>query len=256
MLVTTWAGVPPDGWRKEVCISATNVQQDKPRIIAINYFIHTVWRGNSNGENELFYKRSIDDGFSWQSDMQISNAGYVDEVWDGYTIAGDEQGNIYIVWSQGIQWQDYTMWMSHSTDNGFSWSAPEAIDVGLQYDNLKEPFPYLTVDESGCLHLAFQYYYYDGQYNYYLCYSQNSGAGWTNYEEIHSGDASNQMYFVLLTHNQIPHIVFSVKTTTRASKIWHAKRISANNWEETEIVYILGPVYQVDFAKGVMTTSM
>jgi hypothetical protein len=182
--------------------------------------------------------------------MQISNAGYVDEVWDGYTIAGDEQGNIYIVWSQGIQWQDYTMWMSHSTDNGFSWSAPEAIDVGLQYDNLKEPFPYLTVDESGCLHLAFQYYYYDGQYNYYLCYSQNSGAGWTNYEEIHSGDASNQMCFVLLTHNQIPHIVFSVKTTTRASKIWHAKRISANNWEETEIVYILGPVYQVDFAKG------
>lgn len=99
MLVTTWAGVPPDGWRKEVCISATNAQQNKPRIIAINYFIHTVWRGNSGGENELFYKRSIDDGFSWQSDMQISNAGYVDEVWDGYTIAGDEQGNIYIVWS-------------------------------------------------------------------------------------------------------------------------------------------------------------
>jgi hypothetical protein len=75
----------------------------------------------TNG-GQIYYRRSSNNGNSWELTKKISTAGLDNNSTGGLAVA---QGNsVHLVWQRKKPNSRYEVWYSRSTDNGGSWSVP------------------------------------------------------------------------------------------------------------------------------------
>jgi hypothetical protein len=88
-----------------------------PSISVSGVNIHVVWSDDTPGHHEIYYKRSTNNGVSWEKTKRLTrNAGvsYVPSI----AVSG---GNIHVVWSDETP-GNYDIYYRCSTDNGTTWS--------------------------------------------------------------------------------------------------------------------------------------
>jgi hypothetical protein len=74
--------------------------------------IHVAWCDDRNGMNELYYKRSTDEGNSWEQDVRLTD----DSLASLFPAIAATNNSVHIVWTIG--WEIYHI---RSTDNGTTW---------------------------------------------------------------------------------------------------------------------------------------
>jgi len=98
-------------------LSNNDGRSDKSQIAAVGVNVYVVWRDNSSGNDDIYFKRSSDTGnsFSIAENLSNNNGSSADPQ---ITATGN---NVYIVWSDDTSGNGDTYFKS-SADNGTSFS--------------------------------------------------------------------------------------------------------------------------------------
>jgi Secretion system C-terminal sorting domain len=79
-------------------------------------YIHIVWQETRDGNQEIYYKRSTDDGLSWETDIRLTNTLGISSV-PSISISGTF---VYVVWSDFLNGNS-EIYFKRSSDNGVTW---------------------------------------------------------------------------------------------------------------------------------------
>lgn len=128
--------------------------------------VHVVWDDMRDGPNEIYYKRSTDEGTTWSADTRLtSNSGV---SWFP-TIAANES-HVQVSWVENSDGNP-EIYSKRSTDAGVTWEA------NLRQTNNTTISIRPTISISGTyVHLVWEDNV-DGNEEVYYKYSTNSGAG-------------------------------------------------------------------------------
>jgi hypothetical protein len=163
-----------------VDVRLTNAAQisQTASVAASGAVVHVAWRDRRDGDDEIYYKRSTDNGATWPAspagDMRLTNAVNLSM----HPTIGVNGNNVHLAWSDGRDLGDSNcdIYYKRSTDAGVNWGADTRITT--QQDQSR--WPSLAVSGSS-LHVAF----YDQRDNpggygevYYLN-STDNGISWS-----------------------------------------------------------------------------
>ena len=110
-----------------------------PSISVSGSVVHVVWKDNRDGNDEIYYKRSTDNGATWETDKRLTNAAD-----NSYTPCVSASGSaISIVWFDKRD-GNFEIYFKRSTDAGVNWDA----DKRLTNDTAKSIFPSVAVSGS------------------------------------------------------------------------------------------------------------
>jgi hypothetical protein len=129
--------------------------------------LHTVWTEGRDGNLEIYYKRSVNDGVSWNADVRLTNSSG-----SSYYPAIHVSGNIVLVTWTDNRDGNYEIYFKKSADNGNTWSS----DTRLTSNSSVSDYP--SIDASGStVIIAWQ----DNRDGNYEIYSKRSGDGGNNW---------------------------------------------------------------------------
>jgi hypothetical protein len=107
-------------------LSNNDGRSDKPQIAAVGVNVYVVWRDNSSGKDQIYFKRSSDTGNSFNTTENLSNTNG-SSTDPQITATGN---NAYIVWSDTTTGNG-DIYFKSSTDNGTSFSVPKNLSTNL-----------------------------------------------------------------------------------------------------------------------------
>ena len=208
---------PPDGWRVKMAIASTSEQQKFSEMVVKNDDIHTIWIDNRDGNYRVYYKKSTDAGFTWSTDIVISESGdVIPDAKRNISITG--VGNyLYVVYATKTE-TPHTLRFCRSTDYGTSWSGYQDIDQ-LIY-NLPEPS--ITADDDS-IRLVFR----QGSYIVYTA-SGDHGNSWSSFDAIDAGGPYPECCPDIATIDVTPHVAF-VSNEPGYGYVFHATH-TMNGW--------------------------
>jgi hypothetical protein len=134
--------------------------------------VHVVWTSFVPGAVEIFYKRSIDGGVTWQATKRLtwtSGTSYYP------TIAANSSGGIHVVWHDDTP-GNFEIYYKRSTNAGMTWQATER----LSWSSVDSFWPSIASDSSNGVHCV----WVDGNagewplHELYYKRSTNGGATW------------------------------------------------------------------------------
>src|SRR5918996_528980 len=97
-----------------------------PQITTFGSNVYVVWRDNSSGKDEIYFKRSSDTGNSFNTTENLSNSNG-SSTDPQITATGN---NAYIIWSDTTTGNG-DIYFKSSTDNGTSFSFPKNLSTNL-----------------------------------------------------------------------------------------------------------------------------
>ncbi|MBI4721822.1 MAG: hypothetical protein HY769_02285 [Candidatus Stahlbacteria bacterium] len=111
-----------NNWGADIRVTNDNGSSKYPSIAVQGSIIHIVWEEGRDGNDEIYYKQSMNNGTNWGADTRITNnSSYSDypsiAVWDSV---------IHIVWMDRRD-GNYEIYYKRSTDNGMFWDADERL---------------------------------------------------------------------------------------------------------------------------------
>jgi hypothetical protein len=144
-----------------------------PSITVSGTVVHIVWHDWRDGNKEVYYKRSADNGTTWVEDIRLTFADA-----DSRYAQIDASGSfVNIVWQDNRD-GDYEIYSICSTDGGLTWKQEQR----LTYES--SPSEYAAVSVSGSVsHIVWQDMM-SGLYQIYYKTSQDYGMTWSENERL------------------------------------------------------------------------
>jgi hypothetical protein len=132
--------------------------------------IHLAWHAGFVGNQDIYYKKSTDEGVSWSGTKRLTwNAGKSNMS----DIAVDSSNNIHVVWCDQTP-GNFEVFHKRSTNGGANWTAAKRLtwNSGDSYD------PVVAAGPSGHVHVV----WYDetpGNFEIYYKRSTDGGVNWS-----------------------------------------------------------------------------
>jgi hypothetical protein len=144
-----------------------------PSVAVSGPLVHIVWHDWRDGNKEVYYKRSADNGTTWVEDIRLTFADA-----DSRYAQIDASGSfVNIVWQDNRD-GDYEIYSICSTDGGLTWKQEQR----LTYES--SPSEYAAVSVSGSVsHIVWQDMM-SGLYQIYYKTSQDYGMTWSENERL------------------------------------------------------------------------
>lgn len=98
-------------------------------------FLHAVWQDTRVGGNKIFYKRSTNEGLTWEADIQLTN---LNGTLPTISATGS---SVHIVWYDNRS-GDYEIYYKRSTDGGNTWEP----DVRLTNSSGVSSYPIIRAE--------------------------------------------------------------------------------------------------------------
>ena len=134
------------GWNEVIRLTSDDSSSEGP-IMAVNgNNIHVVWQDDRDGNYEIYYKRSIDNGETWGSDTKLTT----DDSGSWVPVVAVNGNNIHVVW-QDSRDGNYEIYYKRSIDNGETWGS----DTKLTTDDLDSSNPVMAVNGNN-IHVVWQ----------------------------------------------------------------------------------------------------
>ncbi|MGB3478041.1 MAG: exo-alpha-sialidase [bacterium] len=150
---TRLTNAPDNSWYPSIAVSGSN--------------IHVVWFDYRDGDFEIYYKRSIDGGTTWETDIRLTNM----PGFSNYPTIAVTDSNLHIVWHDGRDGNS-EIYYKRSIDNGTTWET----DIRLTENGAFSWNP--TVAVSGLDVHVLWYDKRDGNYEVYYKRSTDAGSTW------------------------------------------------------------------------------
>lgn len=162
--------------------------------------------GTIEDDADILFARSTDNGASWSVNALLNSFGTNDSFGDFQpSIATDGKGNWVCVWYSahnldGNIGSDFDILVSHSTDNGVSWSPAIVLNSNASTDGTaKDEFATVASDGNGnwvCV------WHSDGvlgsstrdDYDIHVSHSSDIGATWSTVAALNSDAATDTAY--------------------------------------------------------------
>lgn len=101
--------------------------------------VYVVWMDTRDNNQEIYFKRSTDNGGSWGSDVRLTN----NSSNSLYPTIAVFNSNIHVAWSENRD-LNFEIYYKRSTDGGANWGN----DTRLTYDVVNSSIPSIAVNES------------------------------------------------------------------------------------------------------------
>ena len=214
-------------WQTAKRLTNNSGNSSFPRIAASGSNVYVVWRDDTPGNEEIYFRKSTDCGVTWQASKRLTN-----NVGDSSRPAIAVRGaNIYVAWN------DYTpgnfeIFFRKSTDSGATWKT--AIDVtNTAGDSF---YPAIAVDGSSIFVV-----WHDetpGNAEIYFSMSVDGGAIWQAAKSLtHNTGASDASriaisganIYVVWEDNTPGNCEIFFKKSTDGGATWeNARRLTSN----------------------------
>jgi len=193
-----------------------------PSVSASGATVHAAWWDNRDGNYEIYYKRSTDNGFSWGPDVRLTS----DSGWSSTPCISSSGDRVYLAWEDDRNGagEIYFKW---SSDRGLSWSP----DTRLTFDPGWSVMPSLWA--SGLkVHLVWDDDRDGNEEIYYRC-SGDSGLTWSGEERLSYG-RYNSTYPSISAIDSMIHVVW---TDSRSGnpEIYYTRNPTGNSGTEKRI---------------------
>lgn len=185
----------------------------KPSIATSGSYVHVLWCDNRDDVDEIYYKRSTNDGVTWEPDIRLTTAS-APVYWNRFPSVAVSDLNVHVVWHKNVGGNE--IYYKKSTDGGSNWGTDTRLT------NAPELSVWPTIAISGLsLHVVWRDYR-DGNWEIY--YKRNP-TGNSGVEE-----ESSQNIF---TYLQISPNPFCEKTDIRFSLGYGAENVELEIYDVT-----------------------
>jgi hypothetical protein len=196
-------------WSPDGRLTNNSAESNNPAVWVSGPDVHVVWTDGRDGNFEIYYKRSTNGGFSWESDRRLTNNTAASKD-PSISVAGLI---VHVVWTDerdGIE----EIYYKASADGGVTWSP----DARLTNNSASSRSPKVYVSGPD-VHVVW-YDERDGNLEIYYKHSTNGGFSWgpdvrlTNY----AGDSWNPEIAVT---GKIVHIVWTDRRDVNILRIFY-----------------------------------
>jgi hypothetical protein len=187
-------------------------------ISASGTVLHVVWRDNRNGNAEIYYKRSTDEGITWGSDIRLSNNDSLSDE-PCIKVSGS---SLYVMWSDKRD-GNLEIYYKLSTDGGTSWEA----DTRLTNTPYESSRPSISVTNQ-IVHVV----WCDASFGpNKTCYkrSTNDGATWS-VDTILSSNVSSAFYPCISSSGQYVQVVWEEHHDGNSEIYWMGSSNTGISW--------------------------
>jgi hypothetical protein len=199
-------------WEPAVALTTAGYLADNASITMQQDTIHVVWVDQRDGNYEIYYKRSIDNGMGWTPGMRLTN-----NASNSWSPAVRCSGSyVYVIWADDRN-GDWEIYYKRSTDNGQTWGS----DIRLTYSNDGARLPCLAV-AGDIVHIAWSDER-DGNFEIYYKKSLDNGYTWGAGMRLTNAIGTSGYPSIAVSNNDV-HVA------------WEDDR---DNW--SEIYYIYSP---------------
>ncbi|MBN2378381.1 exo-alpha-sialidase [candidate division WOR-3 bacterium] len=167
-------------WLDEMRLTEEPSFSDFPSAAASDSFIHVVWEDLRAGNREIYYKRSLDYGETWEDDQRLtSNEGN-----SRFACIEASGADLYIVWHDDAE-GNYEIYFTHSPDRGETWEEAKRL---TETTGASE-HPSIETNEDN-LYLAWmdQHDDHPGNSEIYFMQSADNGATWSEAQRLIDSD--------------------------------------------------------------------
>jgi hypothetical protein len=159
--------------------------------------VHVVWRDNRDGNNEIYYKRSVDGGVNWGTDTRLTN----NPSPSGYPTVAVSGQVVYVVWEDDRD-GNYEIYYKRSTNGGVSWGG----DTRLTNNTATSERPSASVSDS-VVHVVWLDQR-DGNLEIYYKRSTDEGVSWGADTRLTNNTAMSERPSVAVS-GQVVHVAWS-----------------------------------------------
>ena len=157
-------------WSQDIRLTDPPVWAEFPSVSALDSNVIIVWEDHRGGADEIYYKRSTDQGTTWSQDMRLtidSSASYSASIW----VSGS---HVHVVWVDYVS-RSYNSEIFYvgSTDRGATWLQA----IRLTYNSSWSELPSVWTSDSNVV--VVWYDMRDGNREIYAKRSTDWGATWS-----------------------------------------------------------------------------
>jgi hypothetical protein len=157
-------------WSTETKLTDSSAQQLFPSLSISGTTIHLIWQDTRDGNTEIYYKRSTNNGINWGIDTRLTNNAGA----SGNPLGASIGLNVYVVWDDNRD-GNWEIYFKHSTDAGITWGSDIRLtdttgDSGWPSIAVAPPFIHVTWEDQR-----------DGNREIYYRRSINNGQNWDPY---------------------------------------------------------------------------
>lgn len=188
-------------------------------ISVIGQVVHIVYTDRRDGAGEVFYKRSLDGGISWDTDKRLTED---DNVFSGRATIAAWNNQIHIVWMDRRDGNN-ELYYKRSTNNGNTWSD----DVRLTNDGAISEYPSMAL-EFQTLHLVWNDSR-NGNHEIYYKRSINGGLSWTADTRITNSTGDSYKPSVAVSDTLV-HVLWEDLRNSTSEIFYKTSQNNGNSW--------------------------
>jgi hypothetical protein len=212
-----------ESWSSDIRLSANDGSGSGHPAIAVNGDkLHVVWMDSRDGNDEIYYKRSNDNGESWSSDIRLSANDGSDSSLPKIAVSGN---NTHVVWGDkrdGV-WEVY---YRRSTNNGENWGIELRLSANVESFWLSKP----AIAVSGNnIHVVWDD---DRDLDDEIFYKRSSdnGESWSSEIMITTNDGLKSEFPAIAVNGDVIHIVWNDKRDVYDEIYYKRSNDNGENW--------------------------
>jgi hypothetical protein len=199
-------------WDSTQRISNATGRSEDPCITAGGPYVHIVWNEFRDGNCEVYYRHSSDQGMTWGPETRLTNAP--NHSYSPNIVASGS--NADIAWEDRRS-GDYDIYFKRSTDHGLGWGPDER----LTQDTVTSLYPSFAVAGSNI-----NMVWFDIGGGVLYMHSSDGGASWDPERTLVSGFSSPGMPFIAVSGSAL-HVIWTDKRDGH-SAIYYKRNLNGN----------------------------
>lgn len=207
-------------WGPDTRITNAFGPSSNPSITFSGSNMHIVWWESRDGNTEIYYKRSTNEGESWGNDIRLTN----DAGASTYPTVASSQSNTYAVWVDNRD-GNTEIYFKRSSDAGNSWGN----DTRLTNNSAISGSPSIVSYNSN-VHISWNDLKDTSTFEIYYKKSTDGGINWSNDKRLTYDQATSYLSSIAAFGSNV-HVVWS-DSRDGHSQLYYKRSIdNGDNWE-------------------------
>lgn len=188
-------------WSSDLRLTSQPEYSGMASIAVLAQYLHIVWYDRRDNNYEIYYKRSTDNGASWEQDVRLTNNSFL-QSHPSIVLSGS---NVHVVW---VDWREAgtfypEIYYKRSTDGGITWGT----DARLTNNPLDSDCPSVAASGSN-IHVVWQDWRSLSDYEMYYKQSTDAGTTWSNDFRLTNNAADSRFASIAIADSSV-HVIWS-----------------------------------------------